>query len=222
MTARTVVAEALSWGDGVLDGAVDAAVEILRRAGSVLVVGHERPDGDAIGSTLGAAAVARALGCSVTTFNVDAVPSNLQFLPGADAIVHNIDGKHFDVTVMVDCGERHRLGERFPANGWAETVICLDHHKSFDPVVANVICRDPAAPATAEIVYRLMTASGVPLEPGAATALFCALLTDTGSFRYGATTAHAMELGERLLRTGIDVWQISSEVYESNSVERVR
>ena len=216
--------EPLGWAVAGLDDALGQAVAALRGAAHVVVVSHERPDGDAMGCTLACAEVVRALGATrVTAFNVSEVPSNLQFLPGASEVVAALPPEHpVDVTVMLDCGERHRVGAAFPPNGWGTTVICLDHHRTYDENAADVFVRDPSAPACAEMVYRLIVAAGVALTPTMATNLFCALQTDTGSFRYGSTTAHAMELGQRLLETGIEVWPISSAVYESNPIERLR
>ena len=215
--------EALSWEAPGIASALRAAVASLRGAHHVLVVAHERPDGDAIGCTLAVAELARALGATqVTAFNVSEVPENLQFLPGAADLARTLDGPPVDVTVMLDCGERHRVGAEFPAAGWGAKVICLDHHRTVDPDAADIFVHDASAPACAEMVYRLIVAAGVALTPSMATNLFCALQTDTGSFRYGSTTAHAMELGQRLLQTGIEVWPISSAIYESNRLERLR
>lgn len=220
--SRAITPPPLSWSAPGVDDALGEAVRVLAGAGHVLVTSHERPDGDAIGSLLAAAEVCEALGAVVTRFHIDPVPTNLQFLPRADEITDQLPGSPVDVTLFVDCGERHRLGAGFPAAGWGAKAVCLDHHKTWDPTAADVFVRDPAAPAAAELVYRLAVTAQAELTPGMATALFCALQTDTGSFRYGSTTWRAMELATALLRTGIPVWPISSAVYESNSPERVR
>jgi phosphoesterase RecJ-like protein len=219
----TVTAQPLSWESESVREALAAAVSLIRGSRSALVVSHEGPDGDAIGATLATALALEAAGLSVTRFNVDAPPPNLQFLAGADSLVRSLpDASSFDLTVVVDCSERHRVGRSFPTEGWGARTLCLDHHVTFDPGIADVLVHDDAAPATVELVYRLIVTLGVPLTPEIATCLWVGLLTDTGSFRYQCTTAEAMELGQRILETRINTWEVSSHVYESQAIARIR
>jgi phosphoesterase RecJ-like protein len=127
-----------------------------------------------------------------------------------------------DVTVVVDCAQRSRVGEKFPAVGWGECVICFDHHKTFDADVADILVRDIEAAATAELVYELALTCGVEITKELAKPLYCALLTDTGSFRYGKTRPATMERGAALLRAGVDAWEVASQIYESEPIERMR
>lgn len=199
------------------------ASEALRSADRVLVVGHERPDGDALGSTLAAGIVAEKLGADVCFFNVDPVPFNLQFLPKADQVRSTLPENWVpDVTIVVDCAQRSRVGDRFPAEGWGECVICFDHHKTYDPNVADILIRDIEAAATAELIYELARTCEVEFTMDLAKPLYCALLTDTGSFRYGKTRPATMERAAALLRAGVDAWDVASEIYESEPIERMR
>ncbi len=207
----------------VVDGALVEAAKVLKGAGRVLVVAHERPDGDAIGSTLAAGAIARSLGADVVMFNVDVVPDNLLFLPRADEVTSELPAGWLpDVTVLLDCSQRSRAGERFPGAGWGDTVVCLDHHKTHDPDVADVFVHDVNAAAAGELVFRLAESCGVALHPELSMPLYCALLTDTGSFRYGSTRPETMEMAAELLRSGVDAWSVASEIYENEPVERLR
>ncbi len=202
---------------------IQQAADSLQAAKRVLVVGHERPDGDAVGSTVGVGLIAEALGADVCYFNVDPVPFNLQFLPRAERVTRELPaGWKPDVTVIVDCAQRSRVGERFPEEGWGETVICFDHHKTFDANVADILVRDIEAAATAELVYELARTCEVELTVELAKPLYCALLTDTGSFRYGKTRPATMERGAALLRAGVDAWDVASQIYESEPIERMR
>jgi phosphoesterase RecJ-like protein len=201
---------------------IGQAAGLLQKAERVLVVGHEHPDGDAIGSTVAVGLIAEMCGAEVCYFNVDPVPANLQFLPRASLVVSSLpEGFLPDVTVIVDCAQRSRVGKRFPPSGWGPVVICLDHHKTFDPDVADLLIRDTEAAATAELVVELRRACGVELTHDLGTALYCALLTDTGSFRYGKTRAETMERAATLLRAGVDAWSVASQVYESEPIERM-
>lgn len=202
---------------------IEKAAALLRSASRVIVVGHEHPDGDAIGSTLAVGMIAELCGAEVCYFNVDPVPVNLRFLPRADRVVSDLPpGFEADLTVVLDCAQRSRVGAAFPAAGWASTVLCLDHHKTFDADVADLLVRDPSAAATAELAYELALACQIGLTTDLATALYCGLLTDTGSFRYGKTKPHTMERAAALLRAGVDAWHVASNIYESEPIERMR
>ncbi len=205
-----------------LHDALERAVETLRGARHVLIVAHSSPDGDAIGSTLGAALVVEAMGARVTRFNVDPVPDTFTFLPGAELVTAEAPSDPVDVTVMLDCSESHRVGEAFPPAAWGGLVVVLDHHQTVDRDFADVLVHDVSAAATAELVFRLALEAGIEISADIATCLFTALHTDTGSFRYGSTSARAMLIGSHLLRTGIDAWNIASHIYEDQRPERVR
>lgn len=199
------------------------AVEVLRDAERVLVSGHENPDGDSLGSAIGVGLVAERLGADVVYFGVDPVPFNFEFLPRADRFVSALpDGWLPDVTVILDCSERHRVGAAFPDDAWGASVVCLDHHRTHDPNVADVFVHDVRAAATGELVLRLADAAGVALDRDLAVPIYCALMTDTGSFRYGSTRPETLEMAARLLRAGVDTWEIASAVYESEPIERLR
>lgn len=222
MSATTVIrATPLSPSPRGLRARVAQAAQLLRRARRVVVVSHQRPDGDAIGSTLGAVLALRSVGIDAYGYNQDGVPEGLRFLPQSHLIRRELEGEH-DAVLLLDCSTPARVGDAAPARLWDADVICLDHHGPQGPCDCACVVRDTAAPATGELVYRLMVALDANVSDEIATCLFCALQSDTGSFRYASTTRRAMALGERLLRTGIDVWQISSALYEEQPEARVR
>ena len=195
---------------------------MLAQAKHVLVVAHERPDGDAIGSTLGLGMALDDLGVRATLFNVDTPPYNLMFLDGVERLTSTLHpSERPDVTVVLDCSERSRVGERFPEHGWGDTIICLDHHATHDPDFPDIFVHDVEACSTGELVYRLLCEIGTPLTPEISRALFCAVQTDTGSFRYQNTTTETMELASALLRTRINAWDVSAGVYEQQPAQRL-
>lgn len=219
---RAVDAVPLTCGDEGLANALRRAADLLDNANNVVVVAHQSPDGDAIGSTLGMALVCEALGHQVTRFNVDPAPENLRFMPGVELLTAVPPETTPDLTIVLDCSTAERTGAADMASLWGDKVLVLDHHSTVDREFADVLVHDETAAATAELVYRVASASGIKVTPELATCLFAALHTDTGSFRYSATDSAAMELAQRLLETGIDVWSITSELYESRSLPAIR
>lgn len=192
------------------------AVARLRKAGSVLIVSHLHPDGDAIGSTLGLAALARALGVrEAQCLNNDPVPFPYQWLPGARdiKIPDNAWDAPCDLAVVVDTSAWDRLGGAADAVRKAREVLVLDHHLVDAPLGDHYLV-DPSYAASGELVMELHDAAGVDIERAAAQALYVAIATDTGGFRFSNTTPRTHRLAARLLETGLDVAAISERVFD--------
>lgn len=211
----------LSWCPAGLDASIAAIASALTDAGHVLVTAHQRPDGDAIGCTVAALLMLEACGVRASAYNADPVPENLCCLEGSDRIGQSIPDD-VDCLLVLDCASHGRIGALAAARAAGLPIYCLDHHVSYDADFATVLALDPDAAACAELVYRLGVALDAPLTPAIARALFAALQTDTGSFRYQSTRAEQMELASILLRTRFDVWELSSAIWESQSPLRLK
>ena len=193
-----------------------AVVDVLRTRDSFLVVTHENPDGDALGSMLGATLGLRALGKDAVMFLAgDApLPGEFSFLP-LDEIHRQPPGDLAErVLLAVDCANERRLG---PESEWiadAKLVVDVDHHHDNDRFGAvNLIVDD--ASSTAEIVRDLLAELDVALTPEIAEALYVGLVTDTGRFQYANTTPKALRLAAELVEAGADVHGIFQNVYET-------
>lgn len=199
-------------------------LELIEANHRFLVVSHTSPDGDAVGATLAMGLLLERMGKEVVFYNQDPIPFNLQFLPAADRWVNALPAgaPPLDVTVVLDCAEPGRVGASFPAQGWGAQVAVVDHHKTWDPHFAQVYVRDVEAAATGEVIYRVLVASGVPLDLEIARCLYCCLFTDTGSFRYSSTSRITFQIAGELLAAGVDPWEMTSHIYESQPVERLQ
>ncbi|WP_168210979.1 DHH family phosphoesterase [Persicimonas caeni] len=201
---------------------IERFLEVIEENERFLVVSHTSPDGDAIGSTLSMGLLLEALGKEVVFYNRDAVPYNFGFLEGADAMVTEVPADaDIDVTVVLDCAEPERIGEEFPEQGWGDTIVVVDHHKTWDAEFADIYVRDVGAAATGELVYRLVVAAGVKLDKPIAEALYCCVMTDTGSFRYSNTSRTTFRIAGELIDAGVEPWRMTSHIYESNPKERL-
>jgi bifunctional oligoribonuclease and PAP phosphatase NrnA len=201
---------------------ISAARDLIRNNQRFVVVSHASPDGDAIGSTLAMGLMLEELGKDVVFYNHDSVPYNFCFLEGADRVVSQLEGQEpFDVTVVLDCAEPERVGQDFPANGWGESVLVIDHHKTWDDQFADVYLRDPQAAATGELVFRLVVACEAELTKAIAEALYCCLMTDTGSFRYSNTSRTTFRIAGELIEAGVEPWRMTSHIYEDDPRERL-
>ena len=195
-----------------------AAAEALRTARHPVLMAHVSPDGDALGSALAVGLALRALGREpVVSFGDDPfdVPAILQFLPGQDLLVRPAEVPAApDLVVTFDASSVDRLGLLAPVLEAAERVIALDHHVSYTGF-ADLPLVDPSSPATAVLAHELIRRLGVPLDADIATALYVGVLTDTGSFRYAATTPDTHLLAAELMRAGVRHDEVARRIYDT-------
>ncbi len=200
-----------------------AALARLRRASRVLLTSHAAPDGDALGSELGLAEVARALGIAATIVNRDPHPAPLGFLPGLETIRVEAElpagfEREFDLAVLLECPglDRPALAglERLP-------LLNIDHHLE-NARYAEVNVVDEDAPAVGEMVLAIADAAGVTVTESMATNLYAALVTDTGDFRYSNATPRAFAAAARLVTAGARPAQIAEALWEHNPERVVR
>lgn len=192
--------------------------EQLRRAQDVLLVAHVNPDADALGSTLATAIALQSLGVPArVTFPDDPfeVPASLRFLPRQDLLT-DPEGFQADVVLAMDASSLDRIGRVLPSAQSASTFIAVDHHASFVPFAEINWC-DASQPATGMLALDIIDALGVGLTHDIATCLYAAISSDTGSFRYPATTPQTMHVAARLMATGIDFAAIARAMFDTKS-----
>ena len=189
----------------------------LRAAKRIAILSHENPEGDAIGSSLGAYSALSALGKEVAVYNPDPLPSYLGFLPGSSRIQATIPPEpYFDTYLVLDCGDRERTG-RLLENAKGR-IVNIDHHAS-NSQFGDLNWVDENASSTGEMIYSLLFQEmGLPLSREAAISLYTAILMDTGSFRFSNTTPKSLLVAASLIKTGIAPDQIASHLYEQRTL----
>jgi phosphoesterase RecJ-like protein len=194
----------------------ERAVDSIEEAETVCLACHVCPDGDALGSMLAFAQALRALGKPFTASFGDSfvVPRILRFLPALDLLTHPDEyPAEPDVMVTFDAASRDRLGSLAANARKAREVIVLDHHSS-NTRFGTTHLVDPGTAATATVAEQLIARLGVPLTHDIALDLYVGLVTDTGSFKYAATTPEVHALAGRLLATGIRPETVAREVWD--------
>lgn len=195
---------------------VGAVADVIRASDRFVVVTHENPDGDALGSMLATALALRALGKDVAMYLSGSAPTPVEyrFLNLADVRRELPDDLEDRVLLAVDCANERRIGETETGVERAKIVVNVDHHhdnSQFGDV--NLIVAD--ASSTAEIVRDILGDLGVAITPEIAAALYVGLVTDTGRFQYTNTTPKALRLAAELVEAGADVHGIFVHVYET-------
>ena len=196
----------------------ETAVALLEAADEVVLACHVSPDGDALGSMLGLGAALRAAGKKVraswggTPFEV---PTSYSFLPALDLLVPPEQVPAAPALIVTfDTGSVDRLGTLADRVSSAGRALVLDHHPSNTRYGTDHLVDETLA-ATAVIVADLLDRLGWPLTAEVAGPLYTGLVTDTGSFRYAATTPAVHALAARLLATGIRHDLISRAIWDS-------
>lgn len=198
------------------------AASLIGQAQTVAVVGHVRPDADAIGSVCATVAALRQQGRQATGHIGQPGPfaANLLSIPGADEVELAAELPEVDLIITVDCGSLDRAGALAEEIGRrADITLVVDHHSTNSGFgVVNLIDLD--AESTTTILGRLFEELEIQLDERIAHCLYAGLLTDTGSFRWGSPAMHTF--AARLMSTGIDVRAIAVDLLDSGSVADLR
>lgn len=194
-----------------------AALELLRDSRRVLLTGHERPDGDCLGSQVALARILAAAGHEVILLEPDPPePRHAFVVEGVDLRVW--DGGELpahDLCVLLDASELERTGRL--ASAFATSSIpklVIDHHPHAGDAWWDAAFRDSAASATGLLVRRIARSLDAPLDPIAARALFVALVTDTGWFRFGNSDRESLLLASELVGLGVQPDVMYQRLYQ--------
>jgi bifunctional oligoribonuclease and PAP phosphatase NrnA len=191
---------------------VEAICQQLQDAGSILIVSHVRPDGDAIGSMLGLGLALEAAGKQVQMVLQDGVPSSLRFLDGAEKIKTRVE-KEFDLSVALDCSDLERVGNIF--NGYQAPDINIDHHIT-NTQFGELNLVEVEAVATSEIVAIILPELKLQCTESVADALITGIITDTIGFRTSNLTPRSLRVAAGLMEAGARL----TELYNLSLVRR--
>ncbi len=203
-----------------------AALQQIGPRGSILLITHQKPDGDACGSLLALYTELSRCGYNVGTFVNDPVPNTFQFLPRSFDVTTDpaILEKSWDLVIVMDAGDwKHtRVPEEFIARANRDsTIIVIDHHQT-NLGYGDINLIDVTASSTCEILYHLWQGLGWPMTPAVATCLLTGIITDTSNFLNAATTASALGATADLVRAGGRARQVFNEIYRANTLNDLR
>jgi bifunctional oligoribonuclease and PAP phosphatase NrnA len=192
-----------------------AIADALRGHDRFLVVTHENPDGDALGSLLAATIALTQLGKDAVMYLAGdtPLPREYAFMPLEELVREPPPDAAERVLLAVDCAKEERIGDE-AAVARAPLVLDVDHHHDntrFGDL--NLIVAD--ASSTGEVLRDVFAELGVKLTPDLAEPLYIALVTDTGRFQYANTTPKALRLAAELVDAGADIHAVFQQVYES-------
>lgn len=180
--------------------------QMLEQTGSVVILGHVRPDGDCLGSTLGLYHYIQTNYPAIrAAVYLEESSPKFGYLAGYDAILHETDEERYELCICLDCGDEERLGSFgvFLAN--ASKSLCLDHHIT-NTRFCEVNLVSENASSTCEVLFEQLDEEKI--NKAAAECLYTGLIHDTGVFKYSCTSARTMEIAGKLMAKGIDFGSI--------------
>ena len=194
---------------------LDNILEEIKKAEKIVILTHENPDGDAIGSSL-----AMDLAIKQLRKNPDVIIPEysrlFEFLPGSEDIKKESDIQKYDLAISVDCTDLKRLkcGDKYFAN--AKSKIVIDHHGT-NKMFGDFNFVNPVSPACCEILIGMFEYFGIEITKKIGSCIVTGIITDTGGFRYSGVTAETFEFTAELLRKGVNVSEIYKRVLDTKT-----
>jgi len=185
--------------------------QMIDAADSICILGHVRPDGDCVGSTLAVYnyIIDRYKEKTVDVY-MDTFSSTMKFLNGAKKVKHDAAGKHYDLAISIDVSEMARLGKFEDLFKTSISTVCIDHHVS-NTGFGDLCFVDTEASSACEAFAELIDPEEVSLNT--AKCLYMGMVHDTGVFKYSCTRRYTMELAGLLLEKGVDSNYIIDETF---------
>lgn len=187
---------------------------------------HINADGDGCGSEAALAQLLAQRGIEAWIVNPTPWPAMFRFLlegvrdrtgDGATAL------QGIDALLVLDISDARRLGQLTDAvRALRVPVLVIDHHQPADEPAGSLLVADTAACATGEMIYDVAQVLGLEITPPIAAALYVALLTDTGGFRFSNTTPRCHAVAGQLLAAGVDPEEMYRRIYASVPIGRLR
>jgi len=202
---------------------INDAIDAIRAAERIAITTHIRPDGDAIGSTLGLRRILSAASKAAAIVAMDPVPHRYAFLMHDDTIIPagRTTPEAYDLLVVLDTG----APDRVPAaiRDWMPHIrtLNIDHHPT-NTGFADINHVNPTASSVGEIICELANRAGYAIAAEAAEALWVALITDTGRFSYSNTRPATLQAAAALLQAGVPTDRINHQIYNTATTAQIR
>lgn len=208
------------------EAAARRIADTLQGARVVGLTTHINADGDACGSVAAMARLLPQLGIAARIINPTPWPSIFDFLLDRTIEERTRDGAKalagLDALIVLDVSDISRLGQLADAvRKLTIPRIVIDHHVPTDEPAGELIMDDPSACASGELVFDFASTLGLTIAPETAEALYTAILTDTGGFRYANTSPRCHAMAASLLRAGVDPETMYRRIYASVTTGRI-
>ena len=185
---------------------LDTIKEAIENAKDIIILTHENPDGDAVGSALAFYRFVKDLGKHVDVI-VPNFPKVYEFLPGKNEIKESPAKEKYDLAIALDCGDIKRLDDPEGSFVKAETRINIDHHTS-NGMFGDLNYVDPIAPAVCQIITKIFQYYKYEISIDVGTCLITGIITDTGGFQYDSVTSETFMIASEFVELGVNIAKI--------------
>lgn len=193
---------------------LDEILEQINKANSIVILTHESPDGDAIGSSLAMKLILKQIGKDADVI-IPEYSRLFKFLPSANEIKIDSEIKNYDLAISVDCADLKRIPKKeFFEN--AKTTIAIDHHGS-NNMYADLNYVNPVSPACCEVIAGMLKYYNIEINKDIGTCLMTGIITDTGGFRHSSITPETFEFTADLIRIGVNITDIYKRTLRTNT-----
>lgn len=194
---------------------IDNIKEEIEKAKDVVILTHECPDGDAVGSALAMYLTLKKLDKQVDVI-IPEYSNVFAFLPGADEIKKEGKEESYDLAISVDVTGIARMNGFSKYFENAKTKIQIDHHQ-VNEMFADYNFVNPASPACAQNLIFIIEQLGVEIDKEIGTCLLTGVITDTGGFKYEGVSAETFEFTSWLLTKGVNVSEVYKKVLQTKT-----
>lgn len=193
----------------------------IRKASSILLHCHPKPDPDSVGSALAMKFAIEQLGKKATVISGDSeIPEAFMHFPGARDIVRKsffeIGHKEFDLFIAQDSSSLQMVSRCGSFATLPMQIIVIDHHRSSERYGSVNLVVD-TYPATCQVLYELFMEWGIRIDKDIAANLFMGIYSDTGGFKYRGASGKTFEVAAKLVETGIDFYSLLDDVENSRT-----
>ena len=193
---------------------LDEILKEINEAENIVILTHENPDGDAIGSSLGMKLALEKIGK-----NADIIMSKYarmySFLPEFETIKGESEIKNYDLAISLDCATLKRMDNKEYFENAKKTIV-IDHHGS-NNMYGDINYVNPVSPACSEILLVILNYFEIEIDVKIGTCLMTGIITDTGGLQYPSTTADTFEYAAELLRKGVNISEICKKTLQTKT-----
>ena len=194
---------------------LDNILEEINKAESIVILTHENPDGDAIGSGLALYNALKQIGKDPDII-IPEYPRTFEFLPGSNEIKKESNVEKYDLAISVDCATIKMLNGFANYFENAKVKVSIDHH-STNTMFGDLNYVSPDAPACAQILLVVFEYFKIEVTKDIGTCILAGIITDTGGFKYSGVTSETFEFVAWLLQKGINVSKIYKKVLQTKT-----
>lgn len=201
---------------------MEKIIESIKKSKKISVLTHISEDADALGSAIAFKKAMESIGKTVDIYVSDIPEERLEILD-KDYIIYTegMQIPDYDLCASLDSADLGRIKDREVIFNSAKTTVNIDHHKTNKNfAIDNYVV--PGASSTGEVVYTILDRMGIEITKEIAKALYIAIITDSGCFKYESVTPKTMEIAARLMEKDIDHAEICRRLFDTESPEIMR